>query len=357
MTDQTTDDWRSIESPVDVRFAAVAETVTGPCIVGPDGVVVGRTDGGLSVAVSDGPAAAANTLLDVAVTAEAERIWVAGSSGAVGAYDVTTGRKYDYSAPGEKTSTWEAVAVSGVADDERLLLANGSGEVLPVVLDDRGCPHFGDVTEPGSGSSITALDFGTDCAYAVDTRGGVYARPATEADWPAPTDDGLRADGAGARAASEPETGDDRLPDGATGDTDGAAGGSELTDSDGRDGPADGTWEWIGIENAQVDFRDVAADGDSLFVAADDGLVYRYDRACRNWTPISVADGSLRGIDVVGDTVVAVGEGGTVVSRTAERGWHHLDAPVEVTLTGVALGTRLYAVGEEGTVVTRGVEL
>lgn len=41
--------------------------------------------------------------------------------------------------------------------------------MLSITLDDNGCPEYGDATKPGSGSSITALDFGGNTAYTIDT--------------------------------------------------------------------------------------------------------------------------------------------------------------------------------------------
>ena len=76
-----------------------------------------------------------NQLRTLDVTDDGKRLWFAGSSGTIGCYDVETNRKYDYSYPNEMTSTWESIAVSGNTGSEKLLIANGSGEVLPASVD------------------------------------------------------------------------------------------------------------------------------------------------------------------------------------------------------------------------------
>ncbi|KZN26430.1 hypothetical protein A4G99_20450 [Haladaptatus sp. R4] len=132
-------EWRSVESPTDKTLIGVTTTTEGPFAVGTGGNVLTKRDGEWRFAIRDGPATRENTLTCVDVTDDGTRIWFAGSSGALGCYDATEGKKYDYSAPKEKTSTWEAIAVSGNAGSELIRVANGSGEVLPVTVGEHGC--------------------------------------------------------------------------------------------------------------------------------------------------------------------------------------------------------------------------
>ncbi len=300
MTATTSHDFTELDAPVEETLNGVVETVAGPFAVGVDGVVVGRVDDTLTEVATAGPGVAANALTDAAVAADGERVWFAGSSGSLGAYDVPTARKHDFSAPDERTSTWEALAVTGAGEGQRLLVANGSGEVLAAAVDADGCPQFASTVEPGGGASITAIAFGGDRAYAVDTSGTVFARSPDEADGP------------------------DGSPD---------------------------DWRRIGIDGAGVDFHDVAADGEHLFVAGDDGLVFRYDRGCANWTPVRVGDADVYGVDVGDDAAVAVGDEGLFARRSGDSNWRRLETPVEVELTAVTRGDRTYAVGEEGVVL------
>ena len=310
-------EWEIAETPTDADLYAVVQTVDGPHAVGENGVVLARRtdrhrsggangddfegdvdshtadDGdGWQVVVEAGPGARRNTLTDAAVTADGERVWFAGSSGALGAYDVAADRKYDYSAPMEKTSTWEAIAVAGRRDAERLRVANGSGEVLTVATDDRGCPEWGEVAEPGSGSSITGLASDGRRFFVVDTNGGTF----------------------------------------------------EVDETDRTD---------IGARNPEVDFFDVTATDGTVRVAGDGGLVYRCDRVCGNWTPCRVGESALHALDDAGDATVAVGEGGRVYRRTPTTGWRADRTPVEENLWGVALGASDVAVGESGVVIER----
>ncbi|WP_436931960.1 hypothetical protein [Halosimplex halobium] len=331
MTSDTQDsDWTAAETPVDAGLRDVTQTAVGPYAVGAEGVVLGRTgDGAWEIVVPAGPATDRNRLTAVDVSADGRRVWFAGSSGALGRYDTETGRKHDFTAPGEKTSTWEALAVTGERGRERLFVANGSGEVVAATVDADGCPDFGAVVEPGRGSTVTALAAGGDRVYAADTSGNVFARPAR------PSSDGT---------------------------TDGAA---DLDDADAADrtGPArgeshsDGAWREVGIDGAQVDFHDLAASGDRLLVAGDGGLVYRYDAACDNWTPVQAGVGALAGVDDRDGRAVAVGtDGGAFDRRPGREGWGWSPMPTETALAAVALGAFDVAVGEDGVVLERGVD-
>ncbi|QLH84027.1 hypothetical protein [Halosimplex pelagicum] len=331
MTSDTHSDWTVAETPVDAALRDVTQTAVGPYAVGSDGVVLGRTDDGTwEIVVPAGPATARNHLTAVDVTADGRRLWFAGSSGALGRYDTETGRKHDFTAPGEKTSTWEAVAVTGERGRERLFAANGSGEVLAATVDADGCPRFGPVVEPGRGSSITALDAGGGRVYAVDTSGNVFARPVRAS---ADCDDA-----ASGAAATD--------------------GGAELrSDPPAEEPDDDGAWREIGIDGAQVDFHDVAASGDRVLVAGDGGLIYRYDAVCDNWTPVQAGVGALAGIDDRDGRTVAVGTDGSAFDRRPGReGWGWAPVPTEDGLGAVALGAFDVAVGEGGAVLERGVD-
>lgn len=286
------DEWRPIESPTNKALYGVVHTARGLFAVGIGGLVLTRGERGWHAVIEAGPATRENRLTAIDVTDDGKRIWFCGSSGALGAYDVETGHKYDYSAPKDKTSTWEAIAVTGKADSETLRVANGSGEVLPASTDENGCPQWEEVTKPGSGSTISALDFGGGDYYAADTSGNVFVE---------------REDG----------------------------------------------WKDIGIEDAQVNFFDVFATGDRVLVAGGSGWVYRYERACRNWTPIEVGEGALHAIDDVNATPSIAGAGGRIYERTGT-GWQRTQ-PVSEDLFSVALGGTKpdVAVGANGTIVER----
>jgi hypothetical protein len=292
--------------PTDADLVAVTPTRTGAVAVGEDGTVVARTPEGWTTLVGVGPTAAGNDLTGVAATDCGRRVWFVGGSGAIGSYDLAAGRKHDYTAPMEKTSTWEAVAVAGEAGAERLLLANGSGELLSATVGDSGAPIWGEPTKPGSGSTIPAVALGPLGGVACDTSGHVFRF-----------------------------VGDD--------------------------------WRRIGVRNAEVDFFDVAVADDRLWVAGDDGLCYRYDPDQDNWTPVAVGEETLRGLawrssvgerptdtelSSVGERptdtggLAVVGDSGTIAWRDATGDWTHEADVTDEDLRAVALGAIDVAVGD-----------
>lgn len=286
--------WRVVDTDVEKTMYDVTRTANGVYAVGDSGTVASRgADGEWTVAIPSGPAVKRNTLTAVDVTDDGERIWFAGSSGAIGMYDTTTGRKYDHSAPMEMTSTWEAIGIAGERGDEHLFVANGSGEVLEATVDEDGCPEFGDPVKPGSGSTIPALTVRGDVTYAVDTSGNVFER-------------------------------------------------------------RDGEWATVGIDNAQINFTDVNVGPDgSVLVTGGGGIVYRYDATCGNWTPVAVGTVVLRGIDRCDDRLAVVGDGGHAYERMPREGWTGVETGVEATLHAIALGETDVAVGEGGVIVER----
>lgn len=290
-TMETETDWTEVASPTTKSLFGVVTTTNGPYAVGTGGNVLNRHDGEWEFAIEDGPATRKNTLTDVAVTDDRTRIWFAGSSGALGCYDVDTGRKYDYSAPMEKTSTWEAIAVAGDRGSERLRIANGSGEVLAVTTDENGCPQWGEVVKPGSGSTIPALDNGGGRFYAIDTSGNAF----------------------------------------------------ETTDEG---------WADIGVRNAQVNFFDVFGTEDRLLIAGGGGRLFRYDRPCEVWTPVSVGDVPLHALSSEDGRVITAGAAGHVYERTG-RGWTSQSTPVEADLWAITTGEIDVAVGAGGTIIER----
>lgn len=285
-------DWKVAEIPTKKALHGVVETKVGPLAVGESGKVLLRSNEEWKLVISDGPGAKRNPLTDVSVSADGERVWFCGGSGALGCYDVTVARKYDYSAPEGKTSTWEAVAVTGEYGSERLRVANGSGEVLSATLKEGVCPTFETVVKPGGGSTISALTFGDGMCYAVDTSGNAFRE-------------------------------------------------------------TDESWCDIGVKNAQVNFSDIATSVGILYIVGGDGLIYRYDRSCDNWTPTRVAPAALHGVCQSVEYLISVGEGGTVCEHGSREGWVTTEVPTEATLHAVTAGDVDVAVGENGAVIER----
>ena len=287
-----TDDpgWDEADTPTEESLLDVVSTGNGAYAVGGDGVVLARDGEGWEVALDDGPTANANTLRGVDATDDGDAIWFAGDSGVLGRYTEET--LTDHSAPRDQTSTWEDVAVTGETDSERIHLVNGSGELLSGTYEN-GTVSWADIEKPGSGSSISTIEFvDDDRGYLCDTNQSVY------------------------------ET------------TDGGE-----------------TYDEIGIEDANAAFTDVAASDSETFVTADDGSLFRYDGAV--WTRLRPSENALAAVALAGETGFAAGDGGAVYERT-DGGWEAVETPTDADLRGIAIGSeRVVAVGAGGTVVER----
>ncbi|MFC7165565.1 WD40/YVTN/BNR-like repeat-containing protein [Halospeciosus flavus] len=292
-------EWRVVEEvPTDKDLYGLVQTVAGPFAIGSGGTLIANRDpeNDWMVVLDDGPATDDSRLTAVDVTDDGKRIWMAGSSGSLGCYDVEDRRKYDYSYPKEMTSTWEGIAITGEAGKERGLVANGSGEVLPFRIDGFDV-DWETATKPvgGKAASIAALAAGPDgTGYAVDTSGNAFKT----------------------------------TPEG---------------------------WEDIGIVNAQVAFHDIYAGPQGrVYVAAGDGRIYRYDDSYHSWTPIGVANNPLYAIDIFQGHITVLGGGGIIYEREMNgKRWHKTHSPTTKDLNDLALGYPDAAVGSAGTIIQR----
>ncbi|WP_254763298.1 WD40/YVTN/BNR-like repeat-containing protein [Natrinema marinum] len=288
--------WIAADVPTDAALYDVVPTAEGTYAVGEDGVVLAREGGDWTVALEHGLSGAGDGLRTAAVTSNGRALWTAGDSGALGLYDVVADRAVDFSAPLEKTTSWTAIAAAGLAGDERITAINSSGELLRGRRDGADV-SWGDVSEPGSGSSVTDIAL-TSLAYGyiVDTDGGVF---------------------------------------------------------ESRDGGV--TWTRIGIDGAGVDFAAVAAiDSGHVTVAGGNGAVYGYNGV--DWSRTTLGEQPIAALARDRDTALAVSASGVIYERSFD-GWEPL---VRLRpgndLHAVALGTARspqLVVGESGTVFER----
>ena len=295
-------DWEEAETPTGATITGVVPPREGPYAVGEGGLVLARRIDGWETILETGPTTAENESNDAAVTDDGRHVWFCGGSGVVAQYDALRNRLTDYTGPtsedadegDEKTTTWTALDAVGTAGEERVVLANGSGEALPGEYVGDGV-EWGQVVKPGGGSSAGgAALFGSETAYASDTTSKVY-----------------RSDDAG------------------------------------------GSWETIGIDGASVDLTDVdAANADDVNAAGGDGSIFRYNGAV--WMKLAVGGDALRGIARRLDRGLAAGGSGAAFTRTLY-GWEEDETPVEADLHDVVTDDTLdVAVGDSGTIVERG---
>lgn len=284
-------EWTESDSPTEEGLSDVVVTATGPHAVGTGGVVLTREDDGWEVSLERGPTTESNDLRGAGVSDDGRHLWFAGDSGVLGQYDVEESYLTDYSAPLAITNNWTDVAVVGPADGETIYLVDGSGQVLRGE-NDGGEFDWNQPEVPGSGSSMTSVEFTEEAGYLCDTNAGVY----------------------------------------------------ETTDGG-------GSYEIIGIEDAGADFTDIAPlTREAISVACDDGTVFRYDGT--TWTKLYAGEGALHAIDRRDDRGFAAGAEGAIYERTGG-GWEPDPTPIEAALYGVAIDTDggAVAVGEDGTII------
>ncbi|MCU4802589.1 hypothetical protein OB920_19680 [Halobacteria archaeon HArc-gm2] len=288
-------EWNSVTTPFDVDLRAVVQTNRGPFAVGGSGTVVANTGDGWEAVVTEGPGKQNRALSSIDVTADGDRVWYAGASGAIGMYDVANGEQYDFSYSKDISASWSAVAVAGRAGTERVSVANTSGKVLPLSLSGREATYGAPAT-PGGGSEITALEATTaGTVFATDTAGTVY----------------------------------------------------ETTKSG---------WTTTGVDAASVSLRDVTVGPDGqIYVAGANGTLYVNDGAEQGWTANEVTGAALRAVDVLDGHVVVLSANNKLFRRPVDgrTRWQESAPPTNSDLLALALGAPDVAVGKAGTVVTR----
>lgn len=289
-------EWIEVDTPTDSSLFDVVGSSNGPYAVGAEGTVLTRRADGWEHVLEKGPTVQSNTLRGVDMTSDGRHVWFAGDSGVVARYDTEADKLTDYSAPKDNTSTWEDIAVSGQAGDEKIFLVTGSGELLRGANTGNNV-RWGTTVKPGSGSSMTSVEFvDEENGYLCDTNTAVY------------------------------ET------------TDGGE-----------------SYERIGIEDANCEFLDITAvESGPVMVAGDDGTVFRYDGVGNNWTKRYVDEHAITAIDSQNHNAIASGEHGTIYEYTTD-GWKSVSGPIptDATLHGIAFGNNDLdvAVGHDGTII------
>ena len=282
------DGWTAAKSPVDIDLYDVQSTTDGVYAVGGDGTAVERNAGGWQKTFDGGPTGNSSDLNGAGVTDDGERLWIVGRSGAIGEYDVTTGDLIDHSSPNDVTNNFNSVAVAGRAGEANVYVAGDSGKIYYSL--ENGKAGAWDEVTPASGSNINALDFYDDRkGHAVDGNKTVLQ-----------TDDG-------------------------------------------------GTWDKLGIEDADYNFYGVDSDGtDDVWVSGGGGSVYRWNGS--EWRRENLGDADLRDVEVEGGDGLTVGAGGSIFELSDGR-WRRMETPTDSNLRGVLLDSTSVAVGDAGTIV------
>jgi len=280
--------WAAVKSPVDVALYDVQDTTAGAYAAGGSGTVIERTRRGWRKTFDGGPTGNGNDLYGAGVTDDETRLWVVGSSGAIGEYDVTTGNLIDRSAPNDVTNNFNDVAVTGEAGAANVYVAGDSGKIYYSF--DNGRAGSWDEVTPGSGSNVNAVDFfDARSGHAVDGNKTVFQ-----------TDDGV-------------------------------------------------TYDKLGIEDADYNFYGVDSDGfDDVWVAGGGGSIYRWNGS--EWRRENLGDPDLRDVEVEGGDGLTVGAGGSVFELSGNT-WRQQETPTGSNLRGVLLDSTSVAVGDGGSII------
>jgi photosystem II stability/assembly factor-like uncharacterized protein len=286
------DEWTTVETPTGNTLYDAARTSDGIYVVGAGGVVLRRTAAGYEKVLDGGPTGNGNSLYGADTTDDGSTLWFVGASGAIGEYDVEAGVLTDHSAPNDVTNNFNDVSVVGDPGSANVYVAGDSGKIYSSFAD--GATGTWDATTPGSGSAINAIDFYDDrSGHAVDGNQTVFY-----------TNDG-------------------------------------------------GSYDRLGIENANYNFYGVDSDGaDDVTVSGGGGSVYNWDGA--EWVRDDTGDAGLRDVEACADCgcTLTVGGGGAVV-REREGTWAREATPTGANLKAVVCGPTNVAVGAGGTVIER----
>jgi photosystem II stability/assembly factor-like uncharacterized protein len=283
--------WTVAETPVETTLHDLAHTAANAHAVGGDGVIIERTEAGWRTAHRGGPTGNGNDLYGAATTDDGQRLWLAGASGAIGEYDITTGNLVDRSAPNDQTANFNDVAVTGSADDAYVFVADDSGAIHYSY--ENGEEGTWESVTPGSGAGLQAIEFNEQCSgHVIDSNGKVF----------------------------------------------------ETTD-------AGATWEPIGVEDADVNFYGLDSDArDDVRVSGGNGSILTYDGS--QWETESLGDADLRDVETGLDHGYTVGGGGVVFELVAGE-WRRNDTPTGENLKAVATGATDLTVGASGLVLER----
>jgi hypothetical protein len=305
--------WTVAETPTVQPLYDAVHAGDGPYAVGGEGEVLRRADGGWEIVVEDGPGRRQRSLYTAATSDDGRRVWFAGDTGALGAYDVDEDRKYDYSYPAGVDDNLQGLVVDGDSYGERVMVASDSGQTIDGRFTDDGF-DWSEPVEPAGGAGIVGLTF---------TEDSLGSTPSV-----------VGADGS-QTAFESPDFND--------------------------------SWSQFGVDGADETFRDVETLPGNVYVSTDAGVVYRYDEETDTWTPVTVDDAgaAVYGLDDSPDdeSLLATGIEGRVHEGDGEGDWTTAETPAAVTLRGVSYAEDLglltdpvdVAVGEDGAIVERPV--
>jgi len=280
--------WESVETPIDGDINDVVYAATGAYAVADGGVILERTSGGWQTVLKGGVGGNGNPLRGASVTDDGERLWVVGSSGAIGEYDVRTGSLNDYSAPNDVTNNFNGVSATGGEGEANVYVAGDSGKIY-YSFDNGGT--FGQTT-PGSGSEINGIAFHEDRqGHAIDGNQVVFE-----------TDDGSSYDRVGLQDANVNLYGVD-----SDGDDDiwVCGGGGMIFNFNGS--------QWVSSDTGDAGLQDIEVENGSGYTVGGGGKVFALSGG--KWTEEQTPTGANLQAVARGSTDIAVGASGVLIEK------------------------------------------
>ena len=283
-------EWRTEETPTDgtlydVAYAGGDAANDGSVYaVGQEGVIIERTEEGWEKVLDGGATGDGRDLLSADVTDDGERLWFAGSSGAIGEYDVATGSVDDHGEPEDNTNNFIDLAVTGESGEANVYAADGSGGISYSF--DNGQSGKWNSVGVGQGNGFPGIDFyDVRSGHVVNTNASVFE-----------TDDGT-------------------------------------------------TYNRIGVPNANNSLYGIDSDGsDDVWAVGGGGTVQRYNGA---WRRTNLGNLTLRDIEIEDESGYTIGESGRVFEY-AGGSWNENTTDTGQNLKGIVLGSPNVAVGASG---------
>jgi len=316
MTPRESPAWQTVEPPARNTLYGVTVFASGAVAVGESGVVFGRPNGEAWQAIIErGPSGKSRTLNTVDATDDGARVWFAGTSGAVGTYDVAAAVKRDFSEIDGIDADWQDVAVIGAANEETVYLATDEGAILRLAITERSLEIGEFVRPPTLESGLAGIEALADGRLvALSNNGRLFVTEDRE-QW----------------------TTLELQPD-------------EFADV--------GVDETLRVSSANQK-SSISDDGtDTVYMARGPGEGFRY--ADGEMVSFPFGQPTLRAVDAAEGRVVAVGTGGGVYRRAPD-GWVHITTDNDRTLEDVSVvppgqngDARDVAVGAAGAILERG---
>lgn len=284
-------------SPTTKSILATLPTARGPYAVGNSGKILRRTPNGWELVIESGVTTQGKGLNDVAVSDDGEALWMAGSSGVIGRYDVVAGELSDYSKPRGFTTTFISIEAAGDSGIETVLASDTSGNVVRGKMTHCGILWLAD-GQPTGGNAVQDIGFySASEGTMVDSTGSVFES----------TDDGV-------------------------------------------------SWTQIGISNFGNSLNSIDAKSSSdLMTAGSSGSVVSYDGS--SWVQDKAGSNTLQSIDRDGGQAYTSGSSGTLYEQTTD-GWTSVSTDTGATLHDIGLGTSSgypdAVVGGSGTILEKG---